>query len=148
MKNGGSNPPAPGNRCVGPPGGLSCRPGGSFFAYPAHRESGVSSRMVLVPLLATGAGLGVWAYATYEPNSPLFGRSIGRGPRGRRAAYLTFDDGPNAAATEAILDTLAADRVPAAFFMVANTCGASPASRAAWSRRGTRGGNRTHWHSS
>ncbi len=74
--------------------------------------------MVLVPLLATGAGLGVWAYATYEPNSPLFGRSIGRGPRGRRAAYLTFDDGPNAAATEAILDTLAADRVPAAFFMV------------------------------
>src|SRR3989449_11258340 len=107
MKNGGSNPPAPGNRCVGPPGGLSCRPGGSFFAYPAHQESGVSSRMVLVPLLATGAGLGVWAYATYEPNSPLFGRSIGRGPRGRRAAYLTFDDGPNAAATEAILDTLA-----------------------------------------
>src|SRR3989442_14296358 len=74
--------------------------------------------MVLVPLLATGAGLGVWAYATYEPNSPLFGRSIGRGPRGRRAAYLTFDDGPNAAATEAILATLAADRVPAAFFMV------------------------------
>src|SRR5207245_2775925 len=64
------------------------------------------------------AGLGVWAYATYEPNSPLLGRSIGRGPRGRRAAYLTFGDGPNAAATEAILDTLAADRVPAAFFLV------------------------------
>src|SRR3989441_2425077 len=74
--------------------------------------------MALVPLLATGAGLGAWAYATYEPNSPLFGRSIGRGPRAGRVAYLTFDDGPNAAATEAILDTLAADRVPAAFFMV------------------------------
>src|SRR2546428_12889392 len=74
--------------------------------------------MALVPLLATGAGLGAWAYATYEPNSPLFGRSIGRGPRAGRVAYLTFDDGPNAAATEAILDTLAADCVPAAFFMV------------------------------
>src|SRR2546428_401439 len=74
--------------------------------------------MALVPLLATGAGLGAWAYATYEPNSPLFGRSIGRGPRAGRVAYLTSDDGPNAAATEAILDTLAADRVPAAFFMV------------------------------
>src|SRR6184192_809391 len=33
-KNGGSNPPAPGNRCVGAPGGLSCRSGGSFLAYP------------------------------------------------------------------------------------------------------------------
>lgn len=34
MKNGGSNPPAPGNRCAGPPGGLSCRPGG-FVCLPA-----------------------------------------------------------------------------------------------------------------
>src|SRR2546425_2072960 len=39
-----------------------------------------------VSLLATGAGLGAWAYATYEPNSPLFGRSIGRGPRAGRVA--------------------------------------------------------------
>src|SRR5207302_316480 len=31
MKNGGSNPPAPGNRCAEPPGGLSCRPGGFVF---------------------------------------------------------------------------------------------------------------------
>src|SRR5260370_40599751 len=32
MKNGGSNPPAPGNRGVGPPGGLACRPGGFLFS--------------------------------------------------------------------------------------------------------------------
>lgn len=32
MKNGWSNPPAPGSRCAGPPGGLLSRPGGSFFS--------------------------------------------------------------------------------------------------------------------
>ena len=108
MKNGGSNPPAPGNRCAGPPGGLSCRPGGFVFYY---------ARMLL-PLAATAAALGAWAYGTYEPNSPLFGRAIGRGSRAKRVAYLTFDDGPNPGATEPILETLAAHRVPAAFFMV------------------------------
>lgn len=47
----------------------------------------------------------------------IFGPSIERGPRTRRI-YLTFDDGPNEVATPAILETLAAERVPAAFFMV------------------------------
>src|SRR5262245_44689170 len=47
----------------------------------------------------------------------VFGPSIERGPKHRRI-YLTFDDGPNEHATPAILDTLAAERVPAAFFMV------------------------------
>src|SRR2546422_9411070 len=37
MKNGGSNPPAPGNRCAGPPGGLSCRPRGVVFFIPPCR---------------------------------------------------------------------------------------------------------------
>src|SRR2546425_627437 len=56
---------------------------------------------------AAAAALGTWAYGTYEPNSPLFGRAVGRGPTRERAAYLTFDDGPNAG-----------EGVPAAFFMV------------------------------
>src|SRR5262245_19915952 len=47
----------------------------------------------------------------------VFGPSIERGPKHRRI-YLTFDDGPNERATPAILSTLAAYRVPAAFFMV------------------------------
>ncbi len=47
----------------------------------------------------------------------LFGPSVERGPRDRRI-YLTFDDGPNERATPVILDILAAERVPAAFFMV------------------------------
>lgn len=73
---------------------------------------------MLLPLTATGAALGAWAYGTYEPNSPLFGRAIGRGSRRERVAYLTFDDGPNPGATEPIVEALAAEGVPAAFFMV------------------------------
>src|SRR5437016_7338899 len=67
---------------------------------------------------AAAAALGAWAYGTYEPNSPLFGRAVGRGPTRERVAYLTFDDGPNPGATGAILDALAVEGVPAAFFMV------------------------------
>ena len=47
----------------------------------------------------------------------IFGPSVERGPRAKRI-YLTFDDGPNERATPAILDTLAIERVPAAFFIV------------------------------
>ncbi len=73
-----------------------------------------------LPLTALGAALGggAWAYGTYEPNSPLFGRVIGRGSRAGRVVYLTFDDGPNPRATEPILQTLAAEGIPAAFFLV------------------------------
>src|SRR5437870_12881137 len=71
-----------------------------------------------LPLTALGATLGAWAYGTYEPNSPLFGRVIGRGPRAGRVVYLTFDDGPNPGATDPILQTLAAERIPAAIFLV------------------------------
>src|SRR5256886_15394292 len=75
---------------------------------------------MLIPIAATAgaAALGAWAYGTYEPNSPLFGRAVGRGPTRERVAYLTFDDGPNPGATEPILETLAASDVPAAFFLV------------------------------
>jgi peptidoglycan-N-acetylglucosamine deacetylase len=73
---------------------------------------------LLLPLAATGAALGTWAWGSYDPNSPVFGRAVGHGPRRGRVAYLTFDDGPNPAATEPILETLAALDVPAAFFLV------------------------------
>src|SRR5438132_10663025 len=75
---------------------------------------------MLIPIAATAsaAALGAWAYGTYRPNDPLFGRAVGRGPTRERVAYLTFDDGPNPGATEPILETLAASDVPAAFFLV------------------------------
>jgi peptidoglycan/xylan/chitin deacetylase (PgdA/CDA1 family) len=68
--------------------------------------------------LGAAAGMGLGALATYYPNAPLFGPVIGRGPRTGRSLYLTFDDGPNADATPAILDALERLSVPATFFMV------------------------------
>jgi peptidoglycan-N-acetylglucosamine deacetylase len=63
-------------------------------------------------------GLGACAYGMLAPNSKLFGPVIGRGPREGKALYLTFDDGPSPSATDRILDTLDAHRVPAAFFLL------------------------------
>ncbi len=39
-------------------------------------------------------------------------------PAGGRAVYLTFDDGPNPAATPALLDVLARHKVEATFFVI------------------------------
>ena len=72
-------------------------------------------------MIAVGLGVlatGALALGVYDPNNPLFGRVIGRGPRTGRTAYLTFDDGPNPTATERVLETLAREAVPAAFFLV------------------------------
>ena len=80
---------------------------------------------LLVP--AGLVAVGVLAAGVYHPNVPLFGRAIGSGPRAGRRLYLTFDDGPNPEATDRILDTLEAERVPAAFFMVGDHVGRFPA---------------------
>lgn len=99
-----------------------------------------------LPLTAAGAAIGAWAYGTYEPNSPLFGRAIGRGPRRERLAYLTFDDGPNPAATAPILETLAAAGVPAAFFLVGEHVRRFPALARAVAEAGHEVGNHTLRH--
>src|SRR5256884_2467813 len=98
---------------------------------------------MLLPLAATGAALGAWAYGTYEPNSFLFGRAIGRGPTRGRVAYLTFDDGPNPGATEPILETLTASNVPAAFFLVGEHVRRFPKVARRVAAAGPEGGNHT-----
>ena len=70
-----------------------------------------------------GAGVtacGAIAAGVYYPNCPLFGPVIGGGPRGGANVYLTFDDGPNPGATDALVGTLGECHAPAAFFMVGN----------------------------
>ncbi len=73
----------------------------------------------MLGLAAVGAGLaaGTMAWGSYAPNSGIFGRVIGRGPR-EPVAYLTFDDGPNPGATDRVLEILDLEKVPATFFMV------------------------------
>src|SRR2546422_11288346 len=92
--------------CRGPRAAYRAVPGASCFI----------SSMLALPLAA--AALGAWAYGTYEPNSPLFGRVIGRGsPRGR-GAPPPFADGPHAGAPPPILPALAAPPGPPAVFPV------------------------------
>jgi len=75
----------------------------------------------------------------------LFGPSIERGPRTRRI-YLTFDDGPNERATPRVLETLAAERVPAAFFMVGKHVRLFPALARQVRTAGHEIGNHTEHH--
>lgn len=73
----------------------------------------------IAALGASAAALvGAAAWGTYAPNSRLFGRVVPHGRTDRPYLYLTFDDGPNADATPAILETLEREGVPAGFFMV------------------------------
>ena len=59
--------------------------------------------------LAAAAGAAVFAHGAFEPNSPVFGPVVGRGPR-ERVVYLTLDDGPNGRTTERIVRILAGAR--------------------------------------
>ncbi len=95
---------------------------------------------------AAVSGAGALAWGVYEPNAPLFGRAIGRGPGRSRVCYLTFDDGPNSAATAEILDTLATDAVPAAFFMVGEHVRRRPDLARAVAAAGHEIGNHTQRH--
>ena len=62
---------------------------------------------------ATGTAI----YASIAPGSQLFGRTLIAGSDPREIA-LTFDDGPNDAATPQLLDVLAKHNVRATFFLM------------------------------
>ncbi len=75
--------------------------------------------------LVAAIGIGVVALAHTAPLPFLLewmgpDRSLWHAPRqdGRPAIYLTYDDGPNPAATPALLDVLARERVSATFFII------------------------------
>jgi peptidoglycan/xylan/chitin deacetylase (PgdA/CDA1 family) len=69
---------------------------------------------------AAVAASGFLAWAVRGRSAQVFGRSVWRGPRGRHAVALTFDDGPSEA-TPQLLEILARHRTPATFFQ----CGAN-----------------------
>jgi peptidoglycan/xylan/chitin deacetylase (PgdA/CDA1 family) len=96
---------------------------------------------------AVGAGLvaGTMAWGSYAPNSRLFGRVVGRGPR-ERVAYLTFDDGPNPGTTERVLEILDREQVPATFFMVGRYVQRHPGTALEVARAGHGIGNHTYSH--
>lgn len=67
------------------------------------------------------------ARATFDPRSRIWGRLISRGPSDAppRVA-LTFDDGPSSGPTDAILDILRDENVPAAFFVIGRNVASAP----------------------
>jgi peptidoglycan/xylan/chitin deacetylase (PgdA/CDA1 family)/uncharacterized membrane protein YbhN (UPF0104 family) len=68
----------------------------------------------------------LWAYASFTPNSPLFGRVVtGRGTNDRVLA-LTFDDGPSPEWTPPVLDALRDGGARATFFVLGRHVEAHP----------------------
>jgi peptidoglycan-N-acetylglucosamine deacetylase len=97
--------------------------------------------------VSVGAALTVATvlWGAYDPNSPVYGPVIGRGPR-ERVAYLTFDDGPNPGVTESILRTLRRAEVPATFFMLGSYVEEYPETALAVARERHEIGNHTYSH--
>lgn len=103
--------------------------------------------------LATAAGVaafaglaaGAFAYASQWPASQLFGRTLIAGPDPRELA-LTYDDGPNPAATPQLLDLLARHNVRATFFLIGNFVGREPALARQVAAAGHTIGNHTMSH--
>lgn len=95
---------------------------------------------------AAAGGMATLAWAALAPNARLFGPVVGRGDATRREIYLTFDDGPDPRTTPAILETLAALRVPATFFVIGARARRHPdLVREAWAA-GHEIGNHTYGH--
>ncbi len=94
---------------------------------------------------AVAAAAGSMAWAVHGRSSSVFGPSVYRGVRNRRAIALTFDDGPSES-TPQLLELLEQAQAPATFFL----CGANvrrlPAVAREVARRGHQLGNHSDSH--
>ena len=100
----------------------------------------------LPALLATGgACAAAFAWGAVAPSSQLFGPTIRRTGDSSTMA-LTFDDGPNPAATPLLLDLLDRHNAHATFFLIGEHVRAFPALAKEIARRGHTIGNHTETH--
>lgn len=81
------------------------------------------------------------------PQMSFFGPFVCRGQNARRQIALTFDDGPDARSTPALLDLLRHEAVPAAFFCIGKRVSTEPELTARINREGHLLGNHTFNHS-
>lgn len=86
------------------------------------------------------------AYGCATPSSQLLGRSLVRGPVGRKRVALTFDDGPTPPSTDHILDVLKAHGVIATFFVNGRWVERFPETLRRIQREGHAIGNHTYTH--
>src|SRR5215469_11129473 len=99
--------------------------------------------------LAAGVGVsaaaGFLTWAVRGRSSEVFGPSVWRGPRDRRAVALTFDDGPSES-TPRILEILERHQVPATFFQIGANVERLPAVARSVAEAGHTVGNHSHTH--
>ncbi len=98
-----------------------------------------------------GAAGGAAAFACYHaasPTSQLYGSTICRVRGAERRIALTFDDGPNPAATEHLLEILDRHRARATFFVIGRFAAAEPGLVSEIAGRGHALGNHTWAHPS
>jgi peptidoglycan/xylan/chitin deacetylase (PgdA/CDA1 family) len=88
----------------------------------------MTTRPESIAAVAVGAGLavGAWLYAALYPASQIFGRVVIAGDDPGEIA-LTYDDGPNPAATPQLLEVLAKNEVRATFFLIGQFVRKQPA---------------------
>lgn len=92
-----------------------------------------------------GAAAASMAWAVRGRSSRVFGPSVHRGPRDRRALALTFDDGPSED-TPRILEALARHGARATFFQCGANAERLPAIARAVAGAGHEIGNHSHTH--
>lgn len=99
----------------------------------------------MAAIATAGLFAGGIAYAALYPTSQIFGRVLiaGRDPQ---QLALTYDDGPNPAATPSLLEVLAHHRVRATFFMIGRFVRREPALARAVVQAGHLIGNHTMTH--
>jgi peptidoglycan/xylan/chitin deacetylase (PgdA/CDA1 family) len=85
------------------------------------------------------------SWAVRGRSSPVFGRTLWRGPRGRRTLALTFDDGPSEG-TPRILEILARHQAPATFFQCGVNVERLPSIAREVREAGHEIGNHSHTH--
>lgn len=88
---------------------------------------------------------GLAAYAALVPGSQIFGSTLVAPPR-REQFALTFDDGPNPAATPYLLEVLARHQVRATFFLIGQWVRLEPGLTRAIAAAGHAIGNHTQHH--
>jgi peptidoglycan-N-acetylglucosamine deacetylase len=93
------------------------------------------------------AAAGIYAWGAAVPSSQLFGRTVRRTGDASCMA-LTFDDGPNPAATPQLLDLLTRYEAKATFFLIGRHVRAFPAIAKEIAARGHAIGNHTESHPS
>lgn len=101
-------------------------------------------RFALLALLPALVVIGV---GVAFPVSGVFARPLHRGVSGRREIALTFDDGPDARWTPAILDLLDARNQRATFFVIGQRAAVEPELLREIARRGHELANHTWSHS-